>query len=84
MLTDWCASGKRTRAHTQLLVSQLLLLSNQQFVARRTKDWLAPRFQVSSSSVDSGRQEQGQTLVKGLDGLAGRLVSSRVAPAARA
>jgi hypothetical protein len=84
VLTDWCASGKRTRAHTQLLGSQLLLLSNQQFVAQLTKDWLTPRFKVSSSSVDTGRQEQGQALVKDQDGLAGQLVSSRVAPAARA
>ena len=39
---------------------------------------------MSSPSVDSGRQEQGQALVTGPDGLAVQLVSSRAAPAARA
>ena len=82
--TDWCASGKRTRAHTQLLGSQLLLLSNQRLVTQLTKDWLTPRLKVCSSSVDSGRQEQGQALVKSPDGLAVQLAFSRVAPAARA
>ena len=84
VLTFWDACGKRTRAHTTAWQRSLAAFLPAAGGSVRQGLAAPPPFTVSSSSVRLERQEQGQALVTGLDGLAVQLVSSRAAPAARA